>query len=285
MTPRFQGCSAPSASERVGSGTTSSGSITRWKPSPWQRSQAPCGELKEKIRGSSSGIEVPHSRQANCSEKSSVSACVVDHLDFDQAGGEAGRGLDRLGEAAAQVGLHHQPVDDDRDVVFVLLVEDDLLVEAAQLAVDLDPRVALEPHLLEQFPVLAFAPPHDRRHHHEFGPLLEGHQPVDDLLLGLAGDLLAALRGSAGRRSAPRAGAGSRRSRSPCRRSSAGCARSSSGRSRSPARAPRSSRRRASPSGRGTGARRRRATRRSAAAPRRRSCRRRGSTCPSPRAR
>ena len=90
-------------------------------------------------------------------------------------------------------GLHHQPVDDDRDVVFVLLVEDDLLVEAAQLAVDLDPRVALEPHLLEQFPVLAFAPAHDRRHDHEFGPLLEGHQPVDDLLLGLAGDLLAAL--------------------------------------------------------------------------------------------
>ena len=56
-----------------------------------------------------------------------------------------------------------------------------------------DPRVALEPHLLEQFPVLAFAPAHDRRHDHEFGPLLEGHQPVDDLLLGLAGDLLAAL--------------------------------------------------------------------------------------------
>ena len=73
--------------------------------------------------------------------------------------------------------------------MFVLLVEDDLLVEAAQLAVDLGPRVALEPHLLEQFPVLAFAPADDRRHDHEFGPLLEGHQPVDDLLLGLAGDL------------------------------------------------------------------------------------------------
>ena len=77
--------------------------------------------------------------------------------------------------------------------MFVLLVEDDLLVEPAQLAVDLDPRVALEPHLLQQFPVLAFAPAHDRRHDHEFGPLIEGHQPVDDLLLGLAGDLLAAL--------------------------------------------------------------------------------------------
>ena len=72
--PRFQGCSAPSPSESVGSGTTSSGSITFWKPSPWQRSQAPCGELKEKIRGSSSGIEVPQLRQANCSLKSIGSA-------------------------------------------------------------------------------------------------------------------------------------------------------------------------------------------------------------------
>ena len=72
--PRFQGCNAPSASDRVGSGTTSSGSITRWKPSPWQRSQAPWGELKEKIRGSSSGIEVPQFRHANCSEKSSGAA-------------------------------------------------------------------------------------------------------------------------------------------------------------------------------------------------------------------
>ncbi len=191
--PRFQGCRAPSASERVGSGTTSSGSITRWKPSPWQRSQAPWGELKEKIRGSSSGIEVPQLRQANCSREEQRLGLVVDHLDFDQPGGEAAGGLDRLREPPPQVVLHHQPVDDDGDVVFELLVEDDLLVEPAQLAVDLDPRVALEPHLLQQFPVLAFAPAHDRRHDHEFGPLVEGHQAVDDLLLGLAGDLLAAL--------------------------------------------------------------------------------------------
>ena len=193
--PRFQGCRAPSASERVGSGTTSSGSITRWKPSPWQRSQAPWGELKEKIRGSSSGIEVPQLRQANCSEKSSGSAvCSSSTISTSTrpAASPAAASTDSE-RRRRRSGLHHQPVDDDRDVVFVLLVEDDLLVEAAQLAVDLDPRVALEPHLLEQFPVLAFAAAHDRRHDHEFGPLLEGHQPVDDLLLGLAGDLLAAL--------------------------------------------------------------------------------------------
>ena len=190
-------------------------------------------------------------------------------------------GLHRFREAAAQVGLHHQAIDDDRDVVLVLLVEADLLVEAEQLAVDLDPRVPLEPQLLEQLPVLALAPADDRGHDHEPAALLERHQPIGDLLQRLAADLLAAVGAVRRARSVPRGGAGSRGSRSPCRPSSAGCARSSSGRSRSPARAPRSSRRRASPSGRGTGARRRRATRRSGAGPRRRSCRRRGSTCPS----
>ena len=48
---------------------------------------------------------------------------------------------------------------------------------------------------------------------------------------------------------------------------------------RAPATGPRWSRRRASPSARGTGGRRPRATRRSGAGPRRRSCRRRGTTC------
>ena len=72
--PSTHGSSAPSEIDSVGSGTISSGSITRWKPSPWQRGQQPCGELKEKIRGSSSGIEVPQLRQANFS-RSSSGAC------------------------------------------------------------------------------------------------------------------------------------------------------------------------------------------------------------------
>ena len=38
-----------------------------------QRGQAPWGELNENIRGSSSGIEVPQFRHANCSEKVTVS--------------------------------------------------------------------------------------------------------------------------------------------------------------------------------------------------------------------
>ena len=44
-----------------------------------------------------------------------------------------------------QVFLHDQPVDDDLDRVLQLLVELDLLVEVALLAVDLHPREALGP--------------------------------------------------------------------------------------------------------------------------------------------
>ena len=53
------GASAPSPIDSDGSGTTSSGSISICEPRPVQRAHAPCGELKEKIRGSSSGIDRP----------------------------------------------------------------------------------------------------------------------------------------------------------------------------------------------------------------------------------
>ena len=171
--------------------------MTRWKPSPWQRSQAPCGELKEKIRGSISGIEAPQLRQANFSQKTRASprlpaegplrtwtpgaavrgrrGLAVEELDLDQAVGELGGRLDRLREALADALLHHQAVDHDRDVVLELLVEHDLLVEPAQLAVDHRAGVALAAHLLEHPPVLALALAHDRGEDHEAGPLGEGH--------------------------------------------------------------------------------------------------------------
>jgi hypothetical protein len=57
--------------DRLGS-TTRSGSISICEPSPVQCGQAPCGELNEKMRGSSSGIEVPQLRHENFSEKTNV---------------------------------------------------------------------------------------------------------------------------------------------------------------------------------------------------------------------
>ena len=48
---------------------------------------------------------------------------AVDDRDDDEALGQPGRGLDRLREPEAEVGLHHEPVDDDLDRVLELLVE------------------------------------------------------------------------------------------------------------------------------------------------------------------
>ena len=61
----------------------------------------------------------------------------------DDAGREPQRRLDRVGQALANVRLHHQPVDDDLDRVLLLLVELDLLAQFFDLAVDADAREAL----------------------------------------------------------------------------------------------------------------------------------------------
>ena len=118
---------------------------------------------------------------------------VRDVLDVDDALRARHRGLDRVGEPLAQVGPHHEPVDDDRDVVLVLLVEDDVLLEPAQLAVHLHARESLRAQLLEELPVLALAPADDRREHHELGALRHRHHLVDDLLGGLRLDRAAAV--------------------------------------------------------------------------------------------
>ena len=55
----FQGTSAPALMLRDLSGMTRSGSMTSCVPRPVQVGQAPCGELNEKLRGSSSSIVVP----------------------------------------------------------------------------------------------------------------------------------------------------------------------------------------------------------------------------------
>ena len=54
-----QGRKAPWATLLAGSGTTSAGSITSCVPRPVQAGHAPCGELNENERGSSSSMVVP----------------------------------------------------------------------------------------------------------------------------------------------------------------------------------------------------------------------------------
>ena len=66
---RAQGKIAPSSKVRFLLGMTKAGSTSSVCPSPVQRGQAPCGELKEKSRGSIGGRERWQTGQAKCSEK------------------------------------------------------------------------------------------------------------------------------------------------------------------------------------------------------------------------
>ena len=93
--PTDHGTSAPSSIESDGSGTSRSGSISCCEPRPVQRGQAPCGALKEKIRGCSSGSETPWSGQAKFSREEQLLA-GVDEIDRDEPFGERGSRLDRL---------------------------------------------------------------------------------------------------------------------------------------------------------------------------------------------
>jgi hypothetical protein len=52
-----------------------------------------------------------------------VVAVFVDEVDLHDAAGEAQRGLDRVGDAAQDVGGGDEAVDDDADVVLVALLQ------------------------------------------------------------------------------------------------------------------------------------------------------------------
>ncbi len=116
----------------------------------------------------------------------------VDHVDRDEPLRETGRRLDRLRQPRAQIGLHHEAVDDDLDRVLELLVERDLLLEQPLLPVDLDAREAVGTELLEDVLELALAIAHDRRVDSELRPLLEAQNLVDDRVERLPGDRAAA---------------------------------------------------------------------------------------------
>jgi hypothetical protein len=101
------GSTTPSRIEMRGSPSTSSSLTRRRVPSPPQVGHAPKGELKEKWRGSSSGMEMPQTGQPYFSEKvSTVPVVGVEHLD--EPLGELERRLDGVGETAAIVGAHDE---------------------------------------------------------------------------------------------------------------------------------------------------------------------------------
>jgi hypothetical protein len=113
-------------------------------------------------------------------------------LDPHEAVREGGRGLQAVGEAAAQVGAHHEAVDHHLDGVVVAPVERRDLVHRVDGPVDHHPREALGADALEHVAVLALSAPHERREHHEARALGQREDVVGDLLDRLAGDRAAA---------------------------------------------------------------------------------------------
>ncbi len=99
------------------------------------------------------------------------------------------RGLDRLGQALADVVAPDEAVDDDLDRVHLVAGQVDLgpLRQLEGHPVDPDPGEALLGQVVEERAVLALAAPHDRGQHLEAGPLGQLEDPVDDLLGRLAG--------------------------------------------------------------------------------------------------
>ena len=170
--------SRPRSSDSDGSGTTSSGSISICEPSPVQRGQAPCGELNENIRGSSSGIEVPQlqagealastsstspARRRPRSRRSPPPAPTAVSIESASRLRRSGR-ITRRSTTTAMSCLY-------------FLSSSIVLLEPAQLAVDLHAREALGAQLLEELAVLALAAAHDRRQHHEPRALRRASSP------------------------------------------------------------------------------------------------------------
>ena len=91
-------------------------------------------------------------------------------------------------EPLAEVGLHHEAIDDDVDLVLELLVEDDLVLEQPLLAVHLDAREAVAAELLEHVPELTLAIAHDRRVDGEPRPLGQREHLLHDLVEALPCD-------------------------------------------------------------------------------------------------
>ncbi len=127
---------------------------------------------------------------------------LVGEVDEHETIRQAQRRLDRVGHAA-RIGswaalvllrsvAHDETVDDDVDAVLVLLVEADLLVQLAQVAVNPHAHEARLLRAGQHLLVLALPVAHEWRHDHEPGPVRQVVEPIDDLLHRLPLDLATA---------------------------------------------------------------------------------------------
>ena len=126
---------------------------------------------------------------------------VLGHqFDHGQALGKPQRGLHRVGEATLDAVAQHQAVDDDVNVMD--LVASQAVVDAQRHQVGQFLDLAVHPHPHEAFLgqvgeelfIGALASPNHRCQHLKSGALLQGQNPVDDLLGRLTHQFLAGLR-------------------------------------------------------------------------------------------
>ena len=101
--------------------------------------------------------------------------------------------LDGVRQTAAQTFLQNKAVHHQIDVMLLVLLTLDLLRQVVEDAVHPDTGEALLSGVVENLHMLALLAPDHRGQDDELGAGTQGFHPVDDLVDGLAGDLLAAL--------------------------------------------------------------------------------------------
>ena len=102
--------------------------------------------------------------------------------------GEFERGLEAFGEPGADIGAHHDPVDDDIDVVLQLLVERRRIGDLIERAVDLQPLEAAFHEIGDFLAIFALAAADHRRDEIKPRALRQSQHAVDHLAHRLAFD-------------------------------------------------------------------------------------------------
>ena len=180
----------------------SSGSNSWSVPRPVQVGQAPCGLLKEKVRGSISGRLVPQLAQAKCSLKvrsaGGLSRSVTSEMirtplpSLSAVSTESVSRVTSVPPASPPSSVFraadHDAVDHGLDGVHLVAVEVGHLGHVVDLAVDAGAHVALLLHVLEDRLVVALAVLDQRGQDQQAAAFGHLHDAVDDLRRRLLGD-------------------------------------------------------------------------------------------------
>jgi hypothetical protein len=106
---------------------------------------------------------------------------AIHNCDFDDTFRVVKGYLQGVRQAALNAFLDDQPVNDDVDIVFFLLVEGDFFGQIMGLAIDNDPNETILAQLGQLLPILPLAAANHGGKEVELGPLRQGHYLVDHL--------------------------------------------------------------------------------------------------------